>query len=584
MNKKTFSLFVRRRSVRAIVLLAIAVTATLASCSNDEMTDNQVEALPEGMYPLTFTATQGEVMTLPQSRVSDYDDADGKHKSMWMNGDQIQVKVSDNNGNNMETTCTLDVNGNITKYDPQLYWQTTGNYTINAWYSNITGRNTTSGTVSLDNQSSGLAYVLKADELTDKNYQSGNLPLNFKHQLAKVRVKLTGDKAGEVTAVEVKGYTTCTVTNGEISNGGSEKSISMYHPENSDYYEANLVPQTITSNDFIRLQNGNVQATVTGITKLEAGNVYTITIDVKDSGVIDPDDVGIISDNGEYIIKGSGTKTITISDGSPTITLKGVSIAINGQDQPAINITGGSPTLIVEGTDNTLSSAQWGGITMSGGANLTIKGNGKDLSSLKVIANSNGYETVSTVGIGASSNAACGYIKIQDVTLIVSGGDSWNGATGSAAIGTSTVNSKCGPIGITQSVITATGGKAAAAIGLGYTAGASEKNNVWHNKVESITIKESAVIATVKSSNWSECGACIGLCAAVGTAKLECGTITIENVADDFLNKLTRTGNFENVQSWRIGKGMIMGTNTGTVLFSGGTFNGTTFTGGYGNW
>lgn len=53
MNKKTFSLFVRRRSVRAIVLLAIAATGTLASC-DDEATDGN--SLPDGKHPMTFTA------------------------------------------------------------------------------------------------------------------------------------------------------------------------------------------------------------------------------------------------------------------------------------------------------------------------------------------------------------------------------------------------------------------------------------------------------------------------------------------------------------------------------------------------
>lgn len=53
MNKKTFSPFVRRHSVRAIVLLAIAATGTLASCS-EEVPEG--DSLPDGKYPMTFTA------------------------------------------------------------------------------------------------------------------------------------------------------------------------------------------------------------------------------------------------------------------------------------------------------------------------------------------------------------------------------------------------------------------------------------------------------------------------------------------------------------------------------------------------
>lgn len=56
------------------------------------MTDNPVETLPEGMYPLTFTATQGEVVASPQTRVSD-SDVDGQHKSSWTEDDQIKVQI-----------------------------------------------------------------------------------------------------------------------------------------------------------------------------------------------------------------------------------------------------------------------------------------------------------------------------------------------------------------------------------------------------------------------------------------------------------------------------------------------------------
>ena len=103
---------------------ALASLLMLAACTQEQLADSDVQNLPEGAYPLTFTATQGEPVASPQTRVSDYDDTDGSHKSKWTNGDRIKVVVSEG-GNDMETTCTLAENGNITNYNPQLYWKTT---------------------------------------------------------------------------------------------------------------------------------------------------------------------------------------------------------------------------------------------------------------------------------------------------------------------------------------------------------------------------------------------------------------------------------------------------------------------------
>jgi|GEM_PF-6054739 len=131
---------------RLFLYCLLAGASLLAACSTEEMTDNQAEALPEGMYPLTFTVTQSEVVASPQTRVTD-SDVDGQHKSSWTAGDQIKVTVSEG-GNVMETTCMLDGSGNITAYNPQLYWETTQSSKINAWYSNIIGSDaTTSNTI-----------------------------------------------------------------------------------------------------------------------------------------------------------------------------------------------------------------------------------------------------------------------------------------------------------------------------------------------------------------------------------------------------------------------------------------------------
>lgn len=442
------------KTKRLFIYCLLAGAFILASCSSEEMTDNQVEALPDGMYPLTFTATQGEVVATPQTRVSDSDVA-GQHKSSWTAGDQIKVKVSDNNGNNMETICTLDAGGNITAYNPQLYWQTTGNYTINAWYSNITGQNTTSGTVTLTKQSSGLAYVLKTGQLTNQNYKNGDIALTFKHQLAKVRVKLTGDKATAVTGVKVKGYTTCTVTDGKVSNEGNETYFSMR--KNGDYYEANLVPKTINSNDFIRL-NENVQATVTGITKLEAGNVYTITIEVKPVSITDG---RTITEPGDYLMNGSYSQTITIQKGEKvTLTLNNVESTAG----TAIKVESGSPTIIVQGENSFTHNGLPIVIHLDGkDANVILQG-GKEGGKLSVTAGGN--NAAASAIIGGAANAEAGNITIRDMKISITGINNMKAAVIGTGIGFE-AKASCGDIYMENTILNVDGTVSSAVIGAG---------------------------------------------------------------------------------------------------------------------
>lgn len=575
----------------SLLVLAIAATATLASCSSEEMTDNPVETLPEGMYPLTFTATQGEVVASPQTRVSDYDDA-GTHKSKWNTGDQITVKVKENSTETVSTTtCTFNENGNIT-YNPQLYWQTTGNHTINAWYSNITGQNTTSTTVSLadQNTSSGLAYVMKADELIDKNYQSGNLSLNFRHQLAKVRVKLAkGTTTADLTNATVKiknQYTSCSISNGAVTaTGTSNGTITMHTPTTTDgYYEANIVPGTTLSADCFEITAGGktASATTTAITTTAAATMYTFTITVDKPGpqpITPVDDTFTIKESDDVLIKDYNGSAPIVVNGSAELTLENVQITL-GQSKTAVITVGKDARLKlnVTGQDNKLTSNDWGGILLNDNASIEIVGAGIDASYLEVAAGNNNDTGASVAGIGSASNVTSGDITIEKVKIKVSGGNSWaGGEEGGAAIGTSPRNSTCGNISITSSYIEATGGPGAAAIGLGFTYSAGKSLAVG-----SILIDNSTIDATIKPFR-KTFGACIGLCCfsshAVPSVIFNCGTIIIKNAGEDFLDKLTYEGNGDKV--WKIGKGYGSGA---TINFKGGMFNGTSFTDGYGSW
>lgn len=509
---------------RLFIYCLLAGTSLFGSCCSEDMTDisSEIISLPEGMYPLTFTATQSEVVTSPQTRVSD-SDVNGQHKSSWTAGDQIRVKVS-GNGNNMETTCTLDAGGNITSYDPQLYWPTTGSYTINAWYSNITGDGaTTSSTVSLADQSGGLTYVLKADE-TSASYNSENIALTFKHRLAKVRIKLVkGTYTGDLTNATVKinsQYTTCTVSNGEVTAGDTTGDIPMHKAVygSDTYYEVNVVPgKALKDKAFtITAENKTTQANLKSEITLTAGNAYTLSITMNaaepttyPAGNAIPE----IKDNGEYIIEGNGTQTTNgiVINGSPTVTLKNVNINSN----LGIEIKSGSPTILIDGTNQLASSGGSAIALTSENANVTIKGSG------------------------------------TNPTLTVTGGDYQAGIGGN--------DNSFGNIQIEGITLNAYGHIAAPGIGSGLPAYQGElKKSGW------IYIKNCAVTASGQYDEYfNDSPAAIGNSSIAGGASLEQGDITIENTSltkSKILETLTQLSG-----SHKIGNGTGGNTNRGTI-------------------
>lgn len=408
-------------------MAAIACLALFDSCSMDDV---DTVALPEGAYPLTFTAAQGEPVASPQTRVSDYDDTDGSHKSKWTTGDRIKVVVSEG-GNDMETTCTLGENGNITNYNSQLYWKTTQTSKINAWYSNIAGQATvTDNTVNLADQHSGLAYVLKAEEKTGVNYKSGSISLQFKHQLAKVRVKLVeGTYEGDLSNVTVKinsQYTSCTISNGTVTVSGTTGDITMHKTTSGSdtYYEANVVSGTLSATDAFQItaDGKSTNATLTNGVTLTAGQLYEITVTVNKPAPTEYDlstntDI-TINDDKEYILTGSGTGHVTIN-GNATVTLNNATIEPSSA-AAAIQINPNhTATLILEGTNTLTGGAGCSAIFPKDGSNVIIDGTG----TLNVTG------AYKCAGIGASEQGNAGTITIENGTIVA------RGDAGSAGIG-----------------------------------------------------------------------------------------------------------------------------------------------------
>lgn len=499
------------------VAALLSVVAMLAvSCSTD-VVDGEVTTLPEGMYPLTLTATQDEMVALPQTRVSDYDDTDGTHKSKWTAGDQIKVVVSEGN-NDAETTCTLDANGDITTCSPALYWKTTQMSKINAWYSNITGQNTTSNTVSLADQSSGLAYVLKADEKSNVNYQSGNISLDFKHQLAKVRVTVNkGTYTGDLNNLSVamqECYTSCIVTNGIISNPQGSGDIKMRSVGNN-VFEANVVPgKTSKDNAFkINADDKTSLASLSGAVTFTAGSVHYITIKIDATGPIPitPDET--ITQPGDYIMKGSFTQGVILNGNNINLIVEEASSTA----ATAIHVKGGTPAITVKGTNNSFNCSDTP-ILLDPKTNVIIKGSTSNPKDSKLTIRTS---TSAVAGIGSASESSCGNISIADITLDVYGGTGSD--YGGAAIGTNgagSFGSSCGNITIENSVVYAKGGIGAAAIGL---AEVSDSNSCGE-----IIIKHSKIYATTTYDDYyNSYAACIGHAAFAERTPVVVGKITI---------------------------------------------------------
>lgn len=522
---------------RLFIYCLLATTCLFTACDN-EMTadgDGVCTPLPEGMYPLTLTATQtGDEV---QTRVSENPE---DMSSAWTNGDQIKVKIT-GNGNDAETTCTLDASGQVTAYNPELFWKTNGTSTVTAWYP-------TDGTVNLADQRGGLKYVLKATA-TGASYKS-NVALSFAHQLAKVRVKLTGEKASKVTSVGIKGYTSCTVIDGDVTGSGDGYISMQKNTYNGEtYWEANLVPQSVKGTGLIQL-NGNNAVDVTGISQWDAGSYHTLTIKAGPILVTG----GEITEPGEYIMKGNGNQDVTLKGDGITLTLDGVNMNVAN----AIKIESGTPTIILQG-ENTLHSTDGAGIEVSNNSNVII--DGKTTGKLTVTCEGSGAAGIQSKGNNCN-------IQIMNATIIATGSTNVApGFQGGAGIGGG-CNGSIGNIEIKNSIVTATGKAGAAAIGLGNCWGADVTYTMG-----TITITDSQITANVEKDPDGVYGACIGFGAVwYGVVKQSTrGAITITSSIESWETFISRLNAGEG--GYKIGKC----SNAGTLHLSewgGVTFNG----------
>lgn len=561
MNKRTL-----------LSILPAAALLLLSACTQDEP-GGQGNELPYGEYPLQIGGVTLDVESSaeswsaegPQTRVAENDNGTGS-VWQWNGSEMIGVRLG-----NETATYTLNADKNLIT-DRQLYWTSTAPTTVTAWYP-------TDETVNLSDQTEGLAYMLKA-EVSNATYNN-EITLGFKHQLAKVRVVLSGTQASLAQSVEVYGYTTCTNNEGAPVTDNAQpdwlKMKNTTYADGTECWEANVVPGTIDKNSFLRL-NGHAVLTESELSgfsysTLEAANMYTIDLTVGEK-ITDIKDNTTINDNGYYRVSGTFNQQINITGGSPTIYLENASINVG--DGPAISITCGTPTIHVIGEGNSVSSGNNTGIAVSGEATVTIEGN-STADVLTVNGGSSGSGNSGTAGAGIGSpvgGTQGGNIIIRNVTVYATGGRESSNVSG-AGIGSST-NGACGDITIEDAVIVATGGDCAAGIGMGC--------NYWNSTTGSIgkiTITDSDVTA---SGGYGAAAIGFSLSEAFSGSgnTYRAGQITITTEDESgFLSKLTPGMNYVTTPQ-RIGKGSYNSTPTflntaGTGPWEGVVINGTAY-------
>lgn len=255
------------RSLAAMMLLSAGV----ASCSQDDMPQAGDTPLPDGEYPLTFTARVDGMNTRTAG------------KDAWTEGDEIGVRIGTDGATGR---YKLNGNGGINEAITPVYWQNTAPATVTAWYPY-----TPQNGVNISNQSAGFAnFDFLTATAPDQSYQS-SVSLEFKHRMAKVSYTLqkgdgvTDDELKRATVI-LMGNTTATFEDGVLSPADTENNgeITSCYDNDNKTGAALLVPQNMTNKPFIKVRINGQNFTYTPSTEtagnLKAGchNTYTITV------------------------------------------------------------------------------------------------------------------------------------------------------------------------------------------------------------------------------------------------------------------------------------------------------------------
>lgn len=607
-----------RRNLRRLMMPVAMCSVALMAASCSKATDDDSTTLPEGKYPMEFTATGLQVAAV--TRATTDGSWDGDENIAIHIDSETKEYVAAQNG-------TLSAATDVTPF----YWQTSNETkTVSAWYCG-TGYNASLPTTwTVEANQSGDGYQ-KSDFLyapaTDITFANRNdTPLHFCHQTTKVTVHiLRGDKTPADVADKITSLTIGDNTNISL-RGNWEAPTTPWTEENQNVcgkwsasseaaakgiitprslaqqsvtvdgrekrslasYQALVIPQVINaesslfkididgySSFYYKPKQDIVWQPGTEHTYYITINGSTLSVSTSSSigwgtegasgsgSVTLPKIIDLsteqepinISDDKAYLILGSGTQTLTVSGGKPEIYLDNASITVSSGN--AISITDGSPIIHVQG-NNTVLSDNDTGLAVSGGASVTIIGN-----STTDVLTANGGKTEVSGNYGASSTAGAGIGSPVGGTL--GGNITIRNVTVKATGGTlkeagggagigSSSNGPCGDITIENSIITANGGLFSAGIGMGCN------YNTNPPSIGDISITDSDVTAKGGMEASAIGFPYSSLIGSSGTYKA--GKITIATDDEDlFLSKLTPGENlvpdvFATTQ--RVGKGTYL--------------------------
>lgn len=248
---------------------AVLAMMLAASCSNDIISDGEIQSLPENTYPLSFQAT-----------VSCRVDSRAGGKDSWAADDKIGVQLYDK-------TATYKYSAEKSSFVPDptpLYWESTAPATVRAWYPSE------NKDYVLTDQTGGFASLdfMKAEKQMSYGSTQEESTLTFSHLMSKVECTLTTDESITVIDVQFMGVPGVKFDNGNLAP--AYENLSGISPkETSDggtkKYTALLYPQQMQGKPLIVVtDNSGNQYTYKSMledeTNLKAGYIHAFEIKV----------------------------------------------------------------------------------------------------------------------------------------------------------------------------------------------------------------------------------------------------------------------------------------------------------------
>ena len=355
--------------------LAVAAFACLMAASCSDVTDDST-ALPDGKYPMTFTASvDGLAAPNPASRAT----TDVNGQTSWQENDPVAISMDGGANHKVYKISDAGIGEMIADGEP-LYWSKQQE-NLAAWHpvSCTIGSNTGSGEVSITDQRSGfgtLENILHAPAQDNTYSSGGSVAFTFRHALAKVKVALKkGDGIEESdlsnAIVTFTGYTAGTLgyggmTDSKGSNGDISPKAETPAGGGAATYTALVIPQQMQGKKFIKVTIGTGGAArdyyyiPAGSTDadLEAGKQYNYTITVKKTGLV-------------VTVTGNGTAwTDTSIDTDPDVAV-------------TYRITAPEGVTIKAASGGTLTNNGDGSYTLSAGNAVTITATSTYIKSIK---------------------------------------------------------------------------------------------------------------------------------------------------------------------------------------------------------